>query len=141
MKNAFAYDNAEVFFMQNERLGNGFFQIIKGVALALAFSVLSAVVLASILQTTSLPDKVIYPVNQTLKAVCITVGALACVRGEKGFIKGGAIALLFTALSYLAFSAIGGDYSLSWMIAVEVFISLMTGVLSGSIAVNLRRNG
>ena len=72
-------------------------------------------------------------------AVCI--GTLAFVRGEKGFLKGGAIGVLFTALSYLAFSAIGGNFSLSWLIVCELLIALLSGVLSGAIAVNLRRNG
>lgn len=125
--------------MQNETLGNGFFQIIKGVALALAFSFLSAVVLASILQATSVSNKVIYPINQTVKVVAILLGSLTFVRGEKGFLKGGAIGLLFTALSYLTFSAIGGDFSLSWLIFVELFLALFAGVLGGAIAVNRRR--
>ena len=128
--------------MQREgSVGESLFQIIKGTGLALVLSLLTALLFAVLLRCTYIPDSLIYPVNQTLKAICIIVGALVCVRGEKGFIKGGAIALLFTALSYLAFSAIGGDFSLSWMIVVEVFLALMTGVLSGSIAVNLRRNG
>ena len=128
--------------MQREgSVGEGLFQIIKGTGLALVLSLVTALLFAVLLRCTYIPDSLIYPVNQTLKAICIIVGALVCVRGEKGFIKGGAIALLFTALSYLAFSAIGGDFSLSWMIVVEVFLALMTGVLSGSIAVNLRRNG
>lgn len=128
--------------MQREgSVGESLFQIIKGTGLALVLSLVTALLFAVLLRCTYIPDSLIYPVNQTLKAICIIVGALLCVRGEKGFIKGGAIALLFTALSYLAFSAIGGDFSLSWMIVVEVFLALMTGVLSGSIAVNLRRNG
>lgn len=128
--------------MQREgSVGESLFQIIKGTGLALVLSLVTALLFAVLLRCTYIPDSLIYPVNQTLKAICIIVGALVCVRGEKGFIKGGAIALLFTALSYLAFSAIGGDFSLSWMIVVEVFLALMTGVLSGSIAVNLRRNG
>ncbi len=125
--------------MQNETLGNGFFQIIKGVALALAFSLLSAVVLASVMRATSVSDKVIYPINQTVKVVAVLLGSLTFVRGEKGFLKGGAIGLLFTALSYLTFSAIGGDFSLSWLIFMELFLALFAGVLGGAIAVNRRR--
>ena len=54
-------------FMQNETsVGNDFFQIIKGVALSLAFSFLAAVVFATVLRFTPLPDQVIYPINQTL---------------------------------------------------------------------------
>ena len=127
--------------MENSSTGNGLFQIIKGAALALAASLLAAIVFASILRVTELPDAVIYPVNQTLKVLAVCLGTIAFVRGDKGFIKGGAIGLIFTALSYLTFSAIGGDFSLSWMIAVEVLIALFAGVVCGAIAVNLRSNG
>lgn len=120
--------------------GNGLFQIIKGVALALAFSFLTAVVFASALKTFSIPDKVVYPVNQTLKVLCVLLGSFAFVRGEKGYLKGGAIGLLFTALSYLTFSAIGGDFSLGWLVIVELFLSLFSGVVGGALAVNFRRN-
>ncbi len=125
--------------MQNEtNVGGGFFQILKGVALALAFSFLGVVILANILRFTPLPDSVIYPINQTLKVLCVLLGALAFVRGEKGFLKGGAIGLLFTALSYLAFSALGGDFSLSWLIFGELFLGVFAGVVGGAVAVNLK---
>ena len=126
---------------RDENVVENVVQVIKGTAFALVFSWMAALLFALVLRFTYLPQTIVYPVNQLIKAVAIVVGALACVRGEKGFLKGGAIALVFTALSYLSFSALGGDFSLSWMIAVELLISVMTGVLSGSIAVNLRRNG
>ena len=126
--------------MQREgSVGEGLFQIVKGTGLALLLSLVSALLFAVLLRCTYVPDSFIYPVNQTLKAVCITVGALVFVRGEKGFVKGGAIALLFTALSYLAFSAIGNDFSLSWLIFAELFLGLFVGALSGIIAVNIKR--
>ena len=126
--------------MQNETTtGGAIFRIIKGVGLALAFSFLASVVFASILQFSPLPDKVIYPINQTVKVVAIVLGALVCVRGEKGLLQGLAIGGLFTALSYLAFSALGGDFSLSWLIFLEVGVALLTGALSGILAVNLKR--
>lgn len=128
--------------MQREgNIGESLFQVIKGTGLALALSLILALLFAVLLRCAYIPDTLIYPVNQTIKAVSLALGVLLCVRGEKGFIKGGGVALLFTALSYLAFSSIGGDFSLSWMIAVELFLAVMVGALSGSIAVNLRRNG
>ena len=120
--------------------GGGFFQIIKGVGLALVFSFLTAVVFATVLKSFPIPDKVIYPVNQTLKVLCILLGAFAFVRGEKGYLKGGAIGLLFTALSYLTFSAIGGDFSVGWLIVMELFLALFSGVVGGALAVNFRRS-
>jgi putative membrane protein (TIGR04086 family) len=127
--------------MQNETtVGNGLFQILKGALLALAFSFLMTVIFANVLRFTPLPDKVIYPVNQTVKVLSIAVGTLVFIRGEKGFLKGIAVALIFTALSYLAFSAIGGDFSLSWLIFAELFIAILSGIICGAVAVNLRRN-
>ncbi|MBO7297460.1 MAG: TIGR04086 family membrane protein [Clostridia bacterium] len=128
--------------MQNETAtGNAFFQILKGAAFALGFSLLAVIIFANILRFTPLPDRVICPVNQTVKVVAILLGALIFVRGEKGFLKGGAIGLIFTALSYLAFSAIGGNFSLSWLIFAELALAVFAGVVGGAIAVNLRRGG
>ena len=87
--------------MQNESVGGHWFQIIKGVALALGLAFLGAVILAAVLPATPLESKAIYPLNQTVKVVAVFFGALATVRGEKGLLKGGAIGILFTALSYL----------------------------------------
>ena len=127
--------------MQNETVtGNGFFQILKGVGFALGFSFLAVIILANILRFTPMPDKVIYPVNQTVKVVAILLGSLIFIRGEKGFLKGVAIALIFTALSYLTFSAMGGNFSLSWLIFAELALATLAGVVGGAIAVNLRRN-
>ena len=125
--------------MQNETTtGNHFFQIVKGVALALCFSLLAAVVFANVLRATTVPDKAVYPVNQTIKIVAVSIGTLVFVRGEKGLIKGGAIGLLFTALSYLTFSAFGGDFSLSWLIFAELALALLAGAVCGAVAVNFR---
>ena len=127
--------------MQNERTTGGkIFNVIKGVALALAFSLLASIVLASILQFSPLPDKVVYPINQTVKVAAIMLGALVFVRGEKGLLQGVAIGALFTALSYLGFSALGGDFSLSWLIFIELAIALFVGAVSGAVAVNIRRD-
>ena len=125
--------------MRNETTyGNGAFAIVKAVLLSLGVSFLAAVVFAVILRSTSWGANVIYPVNQVIKAVSIAVGVLVFVRGEKGWLKGGVAGLLFTALSYLAFSSLGGDFSLSWLIFVEVGVAFLVGAVSGVLAVNFK---
>ena len=123
--------------MQDEQT-NVFFRIIKGVGVALALSFLGAVIMASVLSTTSLPDKVIYPINQTLKVLAIAIGTLLFVREEKGLLQGVAIGALFTMLSYLTFSALGGDFSLSWWIVGELALAVFAGGICGAIAINLK---
>ncbi|MBR2441610.1 MAG: TIGR04086 family membrane protein [Clostridia bacterium] len=124
--------------MRNESSFDGAFCVVKGAALALALSLLSAVVLAVILRCTQMSAKLVYPITQTVKAVCLCLGAAVFVRGEKGWLKGMAVGLVFTALSYLAFSSLGGDFSLSWLILLEVAISLAVGALGGIVGVNLK---
>ena len=126
--------------MQNETVyGDGFFSIIKGTALALAISLLEAVLFAVVLRSASIPDGWIYPINQVLKSVALATGVLTFMRGEKGWLKGGGTGLLFTALSYLAFSSIGGDFSMSWLIVAELVTAFLVGAIGGSVAVNLKK--
>ncbi|MBQ7912580.1 MAG: TIGR04086 family membrane protein [Clostridia bacterium] len=125
--------------MQNENSLGGVFSIVKAAVLALAVSFLSTVVLAAILRITTMPHKAIYPITQTLKVIFVLLASLLFIRGEKGWLKGGAVGLIFTALSYLTFSAVGGDFSLSWLVLVEVGLALFAGALGGVIGVNLRR--
>lgn len=125
---------------EEKTYGNGFFTIVKALLCALAISLLLAVIFAAILRAADLPDTVIYPINQTIKGVAVAVGCIAFVRGEKGWLQGGAVGALFTALSYLAFSALGGDFSLSWLIVLELAVALITGALGGAIGVNLKQS-
>ncbi len=127
--------------MRNESTyGNGFFSIVKGTGLALAISLLATIVFAAVLRSTNVPDKAIYPVNQTIKVLSLFIGVLAFTRGEKGWLKGMGTGLLFTGLSYLAFAALGGDFSLSFMIIAELLLAIVVGALSGIIAVNVKKN-
>ena len=125
--------------MKETTYGNDFFTVVKAVLLSLAVSLLAAVVFAVILRAAPLAQGTIYTVNQVLKAVAIAVGVFAFVRGEKGWLKGGVTGLLFTGLSYLAFSAIGGDFSLSWLIFIELALAFLIGAISGILSVNLKK--
>ncbi len=124
--------------MENEN-SRGVFGIVKAVGFALVASLLSTILLACLLRIFGISNKAIYPITQTLKVVFILLSALLFIRGEKGWLKGCAVGLIFTALSYLTFSAVGGDFSLSWLVLVEVALAVFAGVIGGVIGVNLRR--
>ncbi len=123
---------------QQTSVGGFLLRTLKGVAIALAISLLAAMVFAVILRFTTLPDRAVYPVNQTLKAVALCVGVLLSVRGERGFLQGIVIGVLYTVLSYVLFSALCGDFSLSFWILVEGLSAVLLGAVSGALAVNLR---
>ena len=73
--------------MQNESM-YGAFAVIKGVLTALVISVLFSIFFAVVLRVAPVPDKAVYPVNQTVKVLAAFLGALFFVRGEKGWRKG-----------------------------------------------------
>ena len=125
--------------MQYQKNKVDFFPIVKAVLLALGISLLLAVTFAVVLRATSWGENIVYPVNQVIKVIAVMVGTLVFVRGEKGWLQGGIVGLLFTALSYLAFSSIGGDFSLSWLILLELGVAFLAGALSGILAVNFRK--
>ena len=126
--------------MRNEMsYGNEIFTIIKATLFALAVSLLAVVGFAVVLRVCGMGEGWIYTINQLLKVLCISLGVFLFVQGEKGWLKGGATGLLFTGLSYLAFSAIGGDFSLSWLILLELLIAFLSGAISGILTVNLKK--
>ena len=126
--------------MYNESAyGNGLFSIVKAVLASIAISFFASVIFAVVIETGCVGESWIYAVTHTIKAVALAIGVLLFIRGEKGWLKGGGAGLLFTALSYLAFSSLGGDFSLTWLIFVELLIAILVGALSGIVAVNLKK--
>jgi putative membrane protein (TIGR04086 family) len=114
------------------------FQVVKSALASLAVCVLGALTFALVLRFAPIPDKAILPVNETLKAAAIFLGALIFIKGDKGLLKGTLVGVFTIMLSYLAFSALGGDFSLSWLIIVELFFGAIVGGASGIFAVNFK---
>ncbi len=115
-------------------------QILKGGFLAFALCVFFSLLFSLVILLFDVPDKAILPVNQTLKALAITLSSLFSVRGEKGWLKGLIIALISTMLTTFAFSFLGGGLHLSWLIFIELLFFSLVGMLSGVISVNLLRS-
>ncbi len=116
------------------------FECLRATLVALAVSFVGAFLFAIALRLTDASDKLILPVNETIKVVAIFLGVFLCVRGDKGLLKGGLTGLFTTMLSYLAFSALGGDFSLSYLAVLELLFGIVVGALSGVFAVNVKRN-
>ena len=112
--------------MQNDHVFEDGFSIVKGTALSVAVSLLGAIILAVILRTCALPDKIIYPVNQTIKAVAVILGVLCFISGEKGWMKGGVTGLLFTALSNRCFKEFFYSF-LKLVFCNRVFLHVIKG--------------
>lgn len=114
------------------------FQIVKGTGIAVLFALVATVLFSFILRLTPVPDSVIMPVDQCIKALAVLFGCLFSLRGEKGWLKGLAVGMLTVALTGFAFSAIARDFSFSLLLLAEFAFGAVAGLLSGIVAVNLR---
>lgn len=123
--------------METEKVTE-FIEILKAVLLSLMSAIALVAVFALVKQLASLPDKIILPVNLTIKAVAIFIGCAGSLRGSRGWIRGIIVGLVFTCLSGLLFGLVGGDFAFTWLLIVEVVFGAVTGGLSGAFAVNLR---
>ena len=124
--------------MQNEKVLD-FFQIVRATFLAVLCGVTLCLAFAVVLNCTNISDKWILPVNLCIRVVSVFLGCAWFLRGEKGWLRGGIVGLLFTFLSGLLFSFFGGGFQLSWLLVVEVLFGVVSGSLSGIFAVNFRQ--
>ena len=114
------------------------FQIVKGTGIAVLFALVATVLFSFILRLTPVPDSVIMPVDQCIKALAVLFGCLFSLRGEKGWLKGLAVGMLTVALTGFVFSVIARDFSFSLLLLAEFAFGAVAGLLSGIVAVNLR---
>ena len=114
------------------------FQIVKGTGIAVLFALVATVLFSFILRLTPVPDSVIMPVDQCIKALAVLFGCLFSLRGEKGWLKGLAVGMLTVALTGFVFSAVARDFSFSLLLLAEFAFGAVAGLLSGIVAVNLR---
>ena len=120
--------------MQTER----FIQSFKAAVIGVLFSLLFAFLLALAVWIFGMEDGIRQVVAQTLKALSLVVGCMLALRSEDGWKKGALSGLIFTLLTYVSFSGIGG-FAWSWKILLDLALGLSVGVFSGIAAVNLRR--
>ncbi len=112
---------------------------VKGVVIALLFSLISVLVFALVIDLFSLPVSSIKPVNCILKIIAVCLGTIFSVSGDKGLIKGMILGALISLSAYLLFGSIGGKVDFNLDFLWEVLLGLTIGGISGIIAVAIKK--
>ena len=122
-----------------QKLKSGIFSGVKGVVIALLFSLVSVLLFALAIDIFNLPLTIIKPINCILKILAVIIGSLFVINGEKGLIKGAALGGVISFLSFLLFGSIGGEISYSLNLLWEVLLGATIGGIAGVVAVAIKR--
>ena len=111
----------------------------KAAIAGVVLSILFALLLALVATVAPLGETARQVIAQTLKGLSLAVGCFLFFRTEGGWKKGLLAGVIFTLLTHLSFSAIGGSFVWSWKMLIDLALGLGVGVLSGIAAVNLKK--
>ncbi|MBQ3234845.1 MAG: TIGR04086 family membrane protein [Clostridia bacterium] len=112
---------------------------LKGVIIALVFSLLSVLVFAFIIKVFSLPMGSIKPIVTVIKIIAVFLGVIFSIGGEKGLLKGAILGFIISLLSFILFGIIGKNFSFSLSFLWDILLGLGVGAISGIVAVNLKK--
>ena len=113
---------------------------LRGVLTATLVTLGEMLLLAGAVTAIGIGDNTLFVLNQTAKILSIFAGAYAAVGagGERGFITGAAVGILYMVLGYgLYYSLNGGVSSVAVMLG-EMLLGMTLGALSGAVTANLR---
>lgn len=113
---------------------------VKGVLVSVSFVLASVLLFATFMKLFNFSSGVIKPVNQVIKVLSVFCGAILCVSGNKGIIKGVIIGIFSVAVTYLLFALMGGEGLFDVGFFLDVVFGAVIGAVSGVIAVNVKRN-
>ena len=112
---------------------------VKGVVVALIFSMICVLLFALAIDLFSLPLSVIKPVNLILKILAVVIGTLFAVKDNKGLFKGIIMGLAISFSAFLLFGTIGGEIEFSLPFLWELLLGMVVGAISGIASVALKK--
>lgn len=113
---------------------------VRGLVVSIVVTAVLVLIFAVLVLLLDLGSAVITPVNQVLKVLSILAGTFAAANGRmRGWVAGLAVGgtyMLFGVVLYCAFSGALLPFA---VIAGDVGLGLITGLLSGMLAASLRK--
>ncbi len=123
--------------MQSEK-GRAAVRIGKSICVSALLTLAAVLLFALLIKLFSWGSSVIMPVNQVIKLVCVALGCIFCLAGEKPLLCGVISGLGTTLLTYFLFSAIAGSITFGWGNVLDLVFGAAAGAIGGALAVLLR---
>ena len=119
--------------------------IMKGLLCAVALTLLMMVGVAALALAVRISDGALTALNQVMKLLSILLGVTVAVGrgGQRGFLTGMTVAMLYMTVGYGCYVALGGNALVVTQMLGEILIGAALGATAGAVLSNLpagRRN-
>ncbi len=114
--------------------------LVKGLLAAVGLTILWMAAVAALTALARMSDGLIMALNQVMKVAAIALGAYVAVGrgGERGFFTGMALAIVYMALGYGLYVALGGSAFAVREMLGEILIGAAIGAIAGALLANMR---
>ena len=125
--------------MKSARL-KALWALTRGLLMAVAATLAGMLLLAAAVIYLEVTDGALAALNQLLKLFSIVLGARLAVGvgGERGFVTGAAVGLLYMALGYVLYWRLGGALFSAAAMLLEMLAGFAVGAAAGAVCANLR---
>ena len=113
--------------------------ILSGTTVAIATTLILILLFALLIRFVNISENLIFPVNQVIKLISLIIGALFFLKkdNKQGFFKGILLGFCYYILSYLVFSFLQGNFTISVNNFYDLLLTTVAGGVIGVILVNL----
>ena len=125
--------------MKNARL-RALWALTRGLLAAVAATLAGMLLLAAAVIYLDVTDGALAALNQLLKLFSVVLGARLAVGvgGERGYVTGAAVGLLYMALGYVLYWQLGGALFSAPAMLLEMLLGGILGAVAGAVCANLR---
>ena len=120
---------------------NNLIAIFSGVMVSVATTLVLILLFALLIRVLSIPDGVIFPINQVIKVVSLFLGCLVINKRihKNGILNGILLGLLYFVLSFVLFAILQG--SISWVFSnfFDLVLTSLMGGLVGLISIHITK--
>lgn len=121
--------------------GSYIFEIVKANIIALITALIAVLLSALAVKLFSISDKAIPIINQVIKSLAILLGCLFSLKKpNNGWLRGMIAGFIFVWISYVVFSLLDGKFVFGLSLLNDCVLGTITGMISGIIAVNIRKS-
>lgn len=122
-----------------KRRGQMVVSILKGLLCAVALTLLLMLGVASLALGVRVSDGLLTALNQLMKLFSIILGVSVAVGrgGQRGFLTGMTVAMLYMTIGYACYVALGGNAFVVTQMLGEILIGAALGALAGAVLSNL----